>query len=76
MNGTFTSNGLTLARHLVVPSGRDEPHPGVILCHGFPIGPLDAVTPASSYFWRRAMTIYGGSTEIQKNIMAKHVLGL
>jgi alkylation response protein AidB-like acyl-CoA dehydrogenase len=41
-----------------------------------PIGPLDAVTPASSYFWRRAMTIYGGSTEIQKNIMAKHVLGL
>jgi alkylation response protein AidB-like acyl-CoA dehydrogenase len=41
-----------------------------------PIGPMDAVTPASSYFWRRAMTIYGGSTEIQKNIMAKHVLGL
>ncbi len=41
-----------------------------------PIGPMDCVTPASSYFWRRAMTIYGGSTEIQKNIMAKHVLGL
>jgi len=41
-----------------------------------PIGPDFAVTPASSYFWRRAMTIYGGSTEIQKNIIAKHVLGL
>ena len=41
-----------------------------------PIGPAWSVTPASSYFWRRAMTIYGGSTEIQKNIMAKHVLGL
>jgi alkylation response protein AidB-like acyl-CoA dehydrogenase len=41
-----------------------------------PIGPEYAVTPASSYFWRRAMTIYGGSTEIQKNIMAKRVLGL
>ena len=40
------------------------------------IGPSHSVTPASSYFWRRAMTIYGGSTEIQKNIMAKHVLGL
>ena len=39
VNGTFTSNGLTLARHLVVPTGRDEPRPGVILCHGFPIGP-------------------------------------
>ena len=42
MNGTFTSGGLTLARHLVVPAGEDEPRPGVILCHGFPIGPLDA----------------------------------
>lgn len=41
-----------------------------------PIGPEYAITPASSYFWRRAMTIYGGSTEIQRNIMAKHVLGL
>lgn len=40
------------------------------------VGPEWAVTPASNYFWRRAMTIYGGSTEIQKNIMAKHVLGL
>ncbi len=47
--------------------GTDEPAP---------IGPEHAITPASSYFWRRAMTIYGGSTEIQKNIMAKHVLGL
>ncbi len=36
------SGGYSLARHLVVPAGRDEPHPGVILCHGFPIGPLDA----------------------------------
>ena len=42
MNGTFTSGGYQLARHLVVPAGRDEPRPGVILCHGFPIGPLDA----------------------------------
>ncbi|MBA3605257.1 MAG: alpha/beta hydrolase [Acidimicrobiia bacterium] len=42
MNGTFRSGAHTLARHLVVPTGRDEPRPGVILCHGFPIGPLDA----------------------------------
>ncbi len=28
------------------------------------------------YFWRRAMSIYGGSNEIQRNIIAKHVLGL
>ncbi len=42
MNGTFTSGGYTLARHLVVASGPSERRPGVILCHGFPIGPLDA----------------------------------
>ncbi|MGI9051874.1 MAG: alpha/beta hydrolase [Ilumatobacteraceae bacterium] len=42
MNGTFTSGGYTLACHLVVASGPSERRPGVILCHGFPIGPLDA----------------------------------
>ncbi|MEJ8810786.1 acyl-CoA dehydrogenase family protein [Variovorax ureilyticus] len=31
---------------------------------------------APNYFWRRAMSIYGGSNEIQRNIVAKHVLGL
>ncbi|CAN5836934.1 acyl-CoA dehydrogenase family protein [soil metagenome] len=30
----------------------------------------------ANYFWRRAMSIYGGSNEIQRNIIAKHVLGL
>jgi alkylation response protein AidB-like acyl-CoA dehydrogenase len=29
-----------------------------------------------NYFWRRAMSIYGGSNEIQRNIIAKQVLGL
>ena len=42
MNGTFSSGGYTLARHLVVPAGPEGSRPGVILCHGFPIGPLDA----------------------------------
>ena len=49
MNGTFSSGGLTLARHLVVPSGRGERRPGVILCHGFPIGPLDARRSAGTF---------------------------
>src|SRR6187200_3662172 len=49
MNGTFTSNGYALARHLVVPPGRDEPRPGVILCHGFPIGPIDARRSAGTF---------------------------
>ncbi len=49
MNGTFRSGGHTLARHLVVPTGPDEPRPGVILCHGFPIGPLDARRSAGTF---------------------------
>jgi alkylation response protein AidB-like acyl-CoA dehydrogenase len=28
------------------------------------------------YFWRSAMSIYGGSNETQRNIVAQHVLGL
>jgi alkylation response protein AidB-like acyl-CoA dehydrogenase len=31
---------------------------------------------ASSFNYTRASTIYGGSNEIQKNIIAKHILGL
>jgi putative redox protein len=42
VNGAFTSGGLQLARYLAVPAGRNDGLPGVILCHGFPIGPLDA----------------------------------
>ncbi len=49
MNGTFSSGGVTLARHLVVPTGGDVARPGVILCHGFPIGPLDAARSAGTF---------------------------
>jgi len=42
MNGTFRSGPLTLHRYLAVPAGHGSSLPGVILCHGFPIGPLDA----------------------------------
>lgn len=41
-NGQFTSGGHELVRYLARPTGRTEPLPGVIMCHGFPIGPLDA----------------------------------
>ena len=40
------------------------------------IGPAHGLGPVATYLFCRAMTIYGGSTEVQKNIMAKHVLGL
>lgn len=41
-----------------------------------PIGPLYANTTAPTYFNTRKASIYAGSNEIQRNIMAKLVLGL
>ncbi len=49
MNGSFQSGGQTLARYLATPAGRNEPLPGLILCHGFPIGPIDARHSAGTF---------------------------
>ncbi len=45
--------------------GRNEPE----------IGPHDAAVAAPSYFNNRKVSIYGGSNEIQHNIIAKAILG-
>jgi len=49
MNGTFASGSLTLGSYLAVPPGPATSQPGVILCHGFPIGPLDARQSALTF---------------------------
>ena len=36
----------------------------------------DAITPTAKYLNSRAATIYGGSQEVQHNILARVVLGL
>jgi alkylation response protein AidB-like acyl-CoA dehydrogenase len=41
-----------------------------------PVGPEWAATMAPDYFYTRAASIYGGSNEIQKNVIAKRILGL
>ena len=46
--------------------GRNEP----------PVGPDYAAPIAPNYFNMRKVSIYGGSNEIQKNIIAKAILGL
>jgi len=41
-----------------------------------PVGPEDAMPLAKQYFNLRKLSIYGGSNEIQKNIVSKTMLGL
>ncbi|SMH62797.1 acyl-CoA dehydrogenase family protein [Azospirillum agricola] len=43
---------------------------------GEPAGSVEAASAAPHYFNRRKLSIYGGSNEIQKNIIAKMILGL
>ena len=43
---------------------------------GEPIGPQEASYAAMQYFNYRKFSIFGGSNEIQKNIIAKMILGL
>ncbi len=42
----------------------------------YPVGPENAAGAAGVYFNMRKASIYGGSNEIQRNIIAKAVLGL
>ena len=40
------------------------------------VGPKEAATAAANYFNYRKLSIFGGSNEIQKNIISKMILGL
>ena len=42
---------------------------------GFPGGSVHCAPLASTYFNMRKTTIYGGSNEVQRNIVAQTVLG-
>ncbi|MDR5753361.1 MULTISPECIES: acyl-CoA dehydrogenase family protein [unclassified Caballeronia] len=49
------------------------------LDHGYdepPVGPEEAASAAAMYFNNRKLSIFGGSNEIQKNIISKMILGL
>ncbi len=43
---------------------------------GAPVGPKEAASAAASYYNNRKLSIFGGSNEIQKNIIGKMILGL
>ena len=42
---------------------------------GYPPGPSHAPGITADFLYRRAVTIYGGSNEIQRNLIARHLLG-
>ncbi len=43
---------------------------------GPPVGPSEAASAAVQYFNNRKLSIFGGSNEIQRNIISKMILGL
>jgi len=66
----LTELALEAAGHYGAPYLRDAPH------NLGAIGPDEAHGVAGNYFNFRKTSIYGGSNEIQRNIIAKAVLGL
>jgi alkylation response protein AidB-like acyl-CoA dehydrogenase len=64
---------LEAAGHYAAPYFRAFPEAG---SNEYPIGPEFAHRAAPTYFNMRKTSIYGGSNEIQRNIIAKMVLGL
>ena len=59
--------------YYALPYGPGQVRPGT---NEAPIGPDSSVGIMSERLLRRAASIYGGSNEIQKNIIAKAILGL
>lgn len=67
---------LEAAGHYGAPYFRQFPAGDASGSNEYPIGPDFAHRAAPTYFNMRKTSIYGGSNEIQRNIIAKMVLGL
>jgi hypothetical protein len=62
-----------LAGYNCLPFVPEQFEPGFA---GEPIGPGNSASAALTYFNNRKLSIFGGSNEIQRNIISKAVLGL
>ncbi len=60
-------------QYYAMPNQHAARQPGANMAH---VGPEHALTPVPTYLNNRAASIYGGSNEVQRGIMAKMVLGL
>ena len=65
-----------LLMQVLGPFAAQDPHSLDEGSNAWQIGPASAAEAAPGYFNLRKASIYGGSNEIQKNIIAKAVLGL
>ncbi|OZI31056.1 pimeloyl-CoA dehydrogenase large subunit [Bordetella genomosp. 10] len=68
---------LSLIRRAMGPYA--APYIEAALHYGYdetPVGPPEAQSAAKAYFNYRKLSIFGGSNEIQKNIISKTILGL
>ena len=67
----------SLARRAMGPYARPFVPESLDDCgHVEPIGPEGAASAAAQYFNNRKLSIFGGSNEIQKNIISRMILGL
>lgn len=68
---------LSLARRAIGPYA--QPYVEEALLEGYtgePVGPQGAAAVTAQYLNNRKLSIYGGSNEIQRNIISKMILGL
>ncbi|MFK5981097.1 MAG: acyl-CoA dehydrogenase family protein [Rhizobiaceae bacterium] len=75
IKGTLIGQELRdLARRVLGPSA--APFPGAITDGNLALAPADAANNAARYFNNRKTSIFGGSNEIQRNILTKTMLEL
>lgn len=75
IKGTVIRQNLNdLARRALGPAA--APFPVEALAGNLAVAPPEAAANAASYFNNRKLSIFGGSNEIQRNIIAKEIFGV